>query len=229
MRQRGPSARLKQISHWPIRSLTSVIAAASAAASRVVGAQDVEGEPLGGAVADPRQLRELGDEPRDRGREGVQKPGRPRPPRAPRSRPAVAPPIFWAASSCAARSPSLTAREHHVGEQLGVVGVDRGGVDADLLDDQRAAHAHADHAAAGRGLDLGRRQLLLRARHVGLHLLDLPEHLLHVGLGHQPSSSSLPGSSSAPNSSFKRATSSSSLSACGRRRTVPLAQLVAEA
>jgi len=33
MRQRGPSARLKQISHSPIRSLTSRIASASASAS----------------------------------------------------------------------------------------------------------------------------------------------------------------------------------------------------
>ena len=32
----------------------------------VVGAQDVEGEPLRGALADPRQLRELGDQPVDR-------------------------------------------------------------------------------------------------------------------------------------------------------------------
>jgi hypothetical protein len=33
MRQRGPSARLKQTSHRPIRSLTSRIASASAVAS----------------------------------------------------------------------------------------------------------------------------------------------------------------------------------------------------
>ena len=43
-----------------------------------------------------------------------------------------------------------------------------------------AGDAHRDHAAAGGRLDLGRRELLLRARHVGLHLLDLLEHLLHV-------------------------------------------------
>ena len=60
--QRGPSARLKQISHSPMRSLTSRMAAASANASSRVGAQDVERQPLRRALPDARQLGQLGDE-----------------------------------------------------------------------------------------------------------------------------------------------------------------------
>jgi hypothetical protein len=41
-RQRGSSARLKQISHRPMRSLTSRMASASALASSASRAQDVE-------------------------------------------------------------------------------------------------------------------------------------------------------------------------------------------
>src|SRR6202035_5013261 len=74
------------------------------------GAQDVEGQPLRRAIADPRKLRELCNKPLDRRRVGgAHRPGRPSPPRLPRSRPPVAPPSFAAASSWALRSASLTA------------------------------------------------------------------------------------------------------------------------
>src|SRR5262249_23213721 len=75
----------------------------------VGGAKDVEGEPLRGAVAHPGQLRELGDEALDGGREPAHRPGSPSPPRLPRSSPPVAPPSLRSASSCALRSASLTA------------------------------------------------------------------------------------------------------------------------
>ena len=60
--QRGPSARLKQTSHSVILSLTSRIASASALGVLRRRAQDVEGEALRRAVADPGQLAQLGDE-----------------------------------------------------------------------------------------------------------------------------------------------------------------------
>ena len=82
--QRGSSARLKQTSHRPIRSLTSRIASASAGRVLGGGAQDVEREPLRCARADPGQLRQLGDQALDRRRVGgAHRPGRPRPPRPP--------------------------------------------------------------------------------------------------------------------------------------------------
>ena len=109
----------------------------------VGGAQDVEGEPLRGAVADPGQLRELGDQPLDRG--GVDGRSEARAARARRARPGrgppVAPPILLGGELLGRAQRLVDGREHHVGEQLRVVGVDRRRVDADLLDDQRAAHA----------------------------------------------------------------------------------------
>src|SRR5262249_7296790 len=74
------------------------------------GAQDVEGEPLRRAAADAGELGELRDEALDGRRVGaVHSPGSPRPPSAPRSSPAVAPPSFFSASSWALRIASLTA------------------------------------------------------------------------------------------------------------------------
>src|SRR6185437_3282646 len=86
------------------------------------GAQDVKGQALGRAVADARQLRELADQALHGrcvgGAHGIgpgsallarYRPGRPRPPRLPRSSPPEAPPSFFAARSWAMRSPSLTA------------------------------------------------------------------------------------------------------------------------
>src|SRR4051812_749738 len=69
-------------------------------------AQDVKGKPLCGALADPRQPAELGDEAGERRRSlAAHIPGRPPMP----PMPPVMPPIFEPASSCAARRPSLTA------------------------------------------------------------------------------------------------------------------------
>src|SRR2546429_46233 len=100
--------------------------------------------------------------------------------------------------------------EHHVGEQLGVLGVDRLRIDADLLDLKVAGDDDPDHPAAGGGLDALVLERRLRGLHVLLHLLHLLEHLLHVRrLGHQAWRSSS-GSSSASNSSRKCLTSSSS-------------------
>src|SRR5581483_4678983 len=70
--------------------------------------------------------------------------------------------------------------EDGVLEQLRVVGVDRLRVDVDLLDLSGAGRLHGDEPAAGRGLDHLLRQLLLRLLHLCLHLLRLPEQLVHV-------------------------------------------------
>ena len=76
--------------------------------------------------------------------------------------------------------------EDHVLQELGVVGIDGLGSDRDRLDHEVAGDLDGDHAAAGRGLDLLVLELLLGGHHVRLHLLDLLEHLLHVGrLRHQ--------------------------------------------
>ena len=61
--QRGPSARLKQISQKRDLLLDVDDRLGERPRVEVGGAQHVEREPLGGAVADPRQLRQLGDEP----------------------------------------------------------------------------------------------------------------------------------------------------------------------
>ena len=63
IRQLGPSARLKHVSHSPIRSLTSVIASRQRERLLVARAEQVEGQPLSGATADAGQLRQLGDQP----------------------------------------------------------------------------------------------------------------------------------------------------------------------
>src|SRR5206468_1250488 len=79
----------------------------------VVGAlaQDVEGEALGGALADARQLAQLADEPLDRRGVTAHMPGRPSPPRGPPGppRPPVMPPILLAASCWAWSTAWLTA------------------------------------------------------------------------------------------------------------------------
>ena len=93
----------------------------------------------------------------------------------------MAPPIFCSASSWALRRASFIAAEHHLAEDLGVLGIERRGVDPDLADLQVAAHLHEHRAAARGGLDDLLAQLLLGELHVLLHLLDLGHHLLHVG------------------------------------------------
>src|SRR6185436_11444348 len=73
-----------------------------------------------------------------------------------------------------------------------------------------------DHPAAGGGLDGLVLELLLRGDHVLLHLLNLLQHLVHVGrLGHQtaPSWSGSSRISSASNSALRRSSSSASGSA----------------
>src|SRR4051794_190035 len=107
--------------------------------------------------------------------------------------------------------------EDGVLEHLDVLGVDRVRVDGDRLDRELARRDDLDHAPARRGLDAFVLEGLLRRHHVLLHLLDLLEHLLHVGLGRHQGVSSGSGSDSgrisASNSSTKRSISSSSDSA----------------
>ena len=76
--------------------------------------------------------------------------------------------------------------EHHVLEQLGVVGVDRLRIDLDLADLARAGRLDGDDAAARRRLDRLVRELVLHAGHLLLHLLRLLQQLVHVeaALGH---------------------------------------------
>ena len=101
----------------------------------------------------------------------------------------MAPPILLLGQLLGRAQRLVDGREHHVGEHLHVLGVDRRGVDLDRLDLQVAADLHRHHAAAGGGLDDLVLELLLGGLHVLLHLLDLLQHLLHVRharlLGHQ--------------------------------------------
>src|SRR5438067_5133428 len=112
-------------------------------------------------------------------------------------------------------------REHHVGEQLRIVGVDRLRVDRDLLDLARAVRRDADHAAAGARLDRLVLELGLRLLHLLLHLSDLLHQLVHVHAHSQSSRSrasrvsltssrifSSPGGSSSPSVSSVRASPS---------------------
>src|SRR4051794_5982529 len=103
--------------------------------------------------------------------------------------------------------------EHHVGKQLDVLGVDRGGLDVQRLEAQVARDDGLDHAAAGRRLDALLLERLLRLLLRGHHLLGLLEHLLDVGrLGHQLSVSS--GMTSSASKSARRRASSSSSPRC---------------
>ena len=81
--------------------------------------------------------------------------------------------IFASTLACAARSASFAAAMHQVGEQLGIVRVDRLRVDAKLLDLAARARDDGDHAAARRGLGGLLRRLLLQLLHLLLHLLRL--------------------------------------------------------
>src|SRR4051794_37523899 len=108
--------------------------------------------------------------------------------------------------------------EDHVLEELDVVGIDRLGVDDDLLDLHRAADLHGHHAPARRGLDDLVAKLLLHLLLLALHLLHLAHELLllTLGRGHGQSLSSSAGISSASNSATKRRTNSSgSVAAAG--------------
>src|SRR5688500_18152753 len=99
-------------------------------------------------------------------------------------------------------------------EELDVFGVDRVRIDRHLDDLELSRHHDLDRAAAGGRFDALVLQLLLRLRHLGLHLLDLLEHLVHVRrLRHRQVPSSSSKTSSALNSAFRRSSSSSSESA----------------
>ena len=73
---------------------------------------------------------------------------------------------------------------HHVGQQLRVVRVDCLRVDRDLDDLAAAVRLHGHHAAARGGLDDLLLRLFLRLHHLGLHLLGLLQHRVHVELRH---------------------------------------------
>src|SRR5918994_1850040 len=101
----------------------------------------------------------------------------------------------------------------HVLQHFDVVGVDRAGVDRQLPQLQLAADLHGDHPAARARLHDLVLELLLSLGHVGLHLLDLLHHLIHVRLTHQSFSSSK--TSSALNSARSRSMSCSWSSVSG--------------
>src|SRR5436190_11896086 len=81
----------------------------------------------------------------------------------------------------AGRTDRLVDRcEHHVGEQLGVVRVDRLRVDLDLLDLAGAGRSDRHHAAARTRLDRLLLEVVLCLLHLLLHLPDLLHQLVHV-------------------------------------------------
>src|SRR5919204_175749 len=218
IRQRASSARLKQISHSPMRSLTSRIASASALASSLSARRMWKARrwavrcPIPGSL--PSSVMSLWTG-------GAYKRG------CLEAREAQRAQVHAAGQAAELGLLELLGGpqglvgggEDHVLQQLGIVGIDRLGRDRDRLDHEIARDLDGDHPAARRGLDLLVLELLLGSHHVLLHLLDLLEHLLHVGrLRHQacPFRSSDSGSSSGTISSaskarLKRLTISSSL------------------
>ena len=70
------------------------------------------------------------------------------------------------------------------GEAASPVAAERVGTDDDLLHLEVTGDLDRHHPAAGGGLDDLVLELLLGLHHLGLHLLDLLEHLVHVRLGH---------------------------------------------
>src|SRR4051795_8240024 len=181
-RQRGPSARLKQTSHSPTRSLTSRIASARASASRESERRMWKASrcavrcPIPGSLPSSVIRRWTG---------GAYKPGSE--PQAERAQVhAARQPAELRLLELLGGAQTLVDRgEHHVLEQLGVVGIDRVRGDRDRLDHEVAGHLDLHHPAAGGGVDLLVLERLLGLEHVLLHLLDLLHHLLHVrGLRH---------------------------------------------
>ena len=76
---------------------------------------------------------------------------------------------------------ALVDRGHdHVLKELGILGIDRLGVDRDLEQAHVAAHLELHHAAAGAGVDDLVLQPLLGLVHLGLHLLGLLHHRVQV-------------------------------------------------
>src|SRR4051794_4477372 len=176
MRQRGSSARLKQISHIPMRSFTSRIASASAFASSASARRMWKASrwavrcPIPGSLPSSVMRRWTG---------GAYKRLEAQAQRAQ---------VHAARQSAELRLLELLGGaqalvdggEDHVLQQVGIVGVDRFRRDRDRLDHEVAGHLDLDHPAARGGLDLLVLELLLRLEHVLLHLLDLLHHLLHV-------------------------------------------------
>src|SRR5438477_3764216 len=209
IRQRGSSARLKQISQKPMRSLTSRIASARALASSASARRRWNARrwavrwPTPGSLPSSVIRRWTG------GAYKLSLEAR----QAQVAEPAGEPAHLRRGKLLRRAQRLVGGGEHHVLQQLGILGIDGVRVDGDRLHHEVAGHLDLHHPAAGRGLDLLVLELLLRGHHVLLHLLDLLEHLLHVRLGHQapPSFSSGSGRiSSASNSATNRATISSS-------------------
>src|SRR5919107_507950 len=184
MRQRSSSARLKQIWHRPMRSLTSRIASASALASSASARRMWNARrwavrcPIPGSLPSSVIRRWTGGaykrglEPRQAQRAEIHAAGQ--------AAELALLQLLGGAHGL------VDGGEHHVLEQVRIVGVDRLGRDRDRLDGEVPGDLDLDHPAARGGLDLLVLELLLRLHHLLLHLLDLPHHLLHVrGLGHQ--------------------------------------------
>ena len=108
-------------------------------------------------------------------------PGRPSPPSPPAAAAEPGDAAHLARGELLGGADRLVDRgEDHVLEQLGVLGVDRLGVDRDLEQAQVAAHLHLHHPAAGARLDGLVLELLLRLGHLGLHLLGLLHQRVEV-------------------------------------------------
>ena len=179
----APRLRLKHSAQKPTRSLT--YADRLGQRERLLGghAQQVEREPLGRALADARQARELRHQRVDRRASSTStKPGSPSPPSPP-----VIAPMRSCCSAAAWRKASVTAASTMSCEQLDLVGVDGLRVDLDPDEVAVARRDRLDHAAAGGRLDALVAELLLRARHLGLHLRRHLHHLL--GIDAHPASS----------------------------------------
>src|SRR3954466_7520833 len=182
IRQRSSSARLKQTWQSPIRSLTSRMASARAVASSVSARRMWNASrcavrcPIPGSLPSSVIRRWTG---------GAYKPGSE--PQAERAQVhAAREPAELRLLELLGGAQALVDRgEHHVLEQLGVVGIDRVRGDRDRLDHEVAGHLDLPHPAAGGGVGLLVLERLLGLEHVLLHLLDLLHHLLHVrGLRH---------------------------------------------
>ena len=160
IRQRGPSARLKQTSQRPTFSFTSRIASASARPRRprrAAGGRRAAARSAGRCPAAARARRRGGRA--GPGPPCSSSPGGPRGHRPPR--PPVIPPIFEPASSWAARIASLTAART-MSESISASSGSIASGSITILQRQVAAHRHLDHAAAGAGLDRLVLELLLR-------------------------------------------------------------------
>ena len=100
------------------------------------------------------------------------------------------PDIMRCCCNCWAAADRTVDRTHEqILEHLGVVGIDRLGLDRDLDDLERAGGLDRDRAAAGGVLDELRLQLLLSDLHLLLHLAELGHHLLGIDLRHRFGSS----------------------------------------